>query len=108
MDAQRLDAKTVVRDEAETVVAVSGELDLQTKDILKDEVETALSGGTHRLVLDLEGVTFCDSTGLGTLVVLNRTATKARAVMILTGVGDFLRRLLNVTGTSDHFIIRNK
>ncbi|WP_029767526.1 anti-sigma factor antagonist [Haloglycomyces albus] len=98
----------VVHDEKETVVAVNGEIDLQTKDVLTAEVESALARHPQRIVLDLEGVTFCDSTGLGTLVVLNRAAAKARAVLILTGVGEFLRRLLSVTGTTDHFIIRNK
>ena len=43
-----------------------------------------------RVVLDLSGVTFCDSQGLGTLVVLSRKASHAQSVLVLTNVGDFL------------------
>jgi len=51
-----------------------------------------------RIVLDLSGVTFCDSQGLGTLVVLSRKATLAQSYLILTNVGDFLLRVLDITG----------
>ena len=46
----------------------------------------------------MAGVTFCDSQGLGTLVVLSRKAQHARAVLALTNVGDFLMRVLDITG----------
>jgi anti-sigma B factor antagonist len=44
------------------------------------------------------GVTFCDSQGLGTLVVLSRKATMAQSCLVLTNVGDFLLRVLDITG----------
>jgi anti-anti-sigma factor len=50
------------------------------------------------MVLDLQGVTFCDSQGLGTLVVLSRKATMAQSYLVLTHVGDFLLRVLDITG----------
>ncbi len=51
-----------------------------------------------RIVLDLGGVTFCDSQGLGTLVVLSRKASHAQSLLMLTNVGDFLIRVLDITG----------
>lgn len=61
-----------------------------------------------RVVLDLSEVTFCDSQGLGTLVVLSRKASTAQSVLVLTNVGDFLLRVLDITGLRSALMIRNE
>ena len=61
-----------------------------------------------RIVLDLAGVTFCDSQGLGTLVVLSRKASHARSLLMLSNVGDFLIRVLDITGLRSALMIRNE
>ena len=90
----------------ETVVALAGEIDIHTVSRLVAAVESSLENGPTRLLLDMAKVTFCDSQGLGTLVVLNRTATRARSSLVLTNVGEFLNRLLEVTGLRQSFTIR--
>lgn len=108
MDVVRPELDIAVRQDAsgETVVALRGEIDIGTVSRLTDAVEAALAEAPDRLVLDMAKVTFCDSQGLGTLVVLNRAATRARTNLILTNLGDFLSRLLNVTGLRQAFLIR--
>lgn len=59
-----------------------------------------------RIVLDLAGVIFCDSQGLGTLVVLSRKATMAQSYLLLTNVGDFLLRVLDITGLRGALMIQ--
>ncbi len=51
-----------------TVVAVVGELDAATAPVLRDAVLGLLNRGVDDLVLDLRGVTFVDSTGVGSLL----------------------------------------
>jgi anti-sigma B factor antagonist len=58
-----------------------------------------------RIVLDMAGVTFCDSQGLGTLVVLSRKAQYAGSVLALNNVGDFLMRVLDITGLRSALMI---
>ncbi len=53
----------------------------------------------------MAGVTFCDSQGLGTLVVLSRKAQHARTVLALANVGDFLMRVLDITGLRSALMI---
>src|SRR5882757_6937445 len=65
---------SVSRGDAETVVSVNGDLDVSTATRLADTVNEELREPPSRIVLDLAGLTFCDSLGLGTLVVLSRTA----------------------------------
>lgn len=74
---------------------------------LSTVVNEVLAEPPPRIVLDLAGVTFCDSQGLGTLVVLSRKASHAQSLLILTHVGDFLLRVLDITGLRSALMIRN-
>jgi anti-sigma B factor antagonist len=90
---------------AEAVVSLIGELDMLTASRLAATVNDLLSDPPPRVVLDMSGVTFCDSQGLGTLVVLSRRATTAQSVLVLTNVADFLMRVLDITGLRSALMI---
>ena len=80
-------------------MTLGGEIDMSTVQRLAKVVdEILITDAPPRMVLDLSGVTFCDSQGLGTLVVLSRKATMAQSYLVLTNVGDFLLRVLDITG----------
>lgn len=97
-----------MRHEADkALVTLAGEIDIGTAPRLTAAVEEALESNPVRVELDMSGVTFCDSQGLGTLVVLNRTATRSRSVLVLAELTDFLDRLLHVTGLHQAFTIQN-
>jgi len=83
---------------SEVVVTLSGELDLSSAPRLSDTIGEVLSTAPPRIVLDMAGVTFCDSQGLGTLVVLSRKASLGQSYLVLTNVADFLLRVLDITG----------
>ena len=89
---------SVRRTPSEVVVGLTGEIDLSTAPRLSATVTELLSEAPARVVLDMTGVTFCDSQGLGTLVVLSRKASMAQSCLVLTNVGDFLLRVLDITG----------
>jgi anti-anti-sigma factor len=90
---------SVRRTAAEAVVTLAGEIDMSTVQRLSKVVGDMLANEPPpRVVLDLTEVTFCDSQGLGTLVVLSRKATMAQSCLVLTNVGDFLMRVLDITG----------
>jgi len=89
---------SVQRSPSEVVVNLSGEIDLSSAPRLSALVTDLLADGPPRVVLDMSGVTFCDSQGLGTLVVLSRKAGLAQSCLVLTNVGDFLLRVLDITG----------
>jgi anti-sigma B factor antagonist len=88
----------VDRAATEAVVTVVGEIDVSTVGRLRDAVDRILTDAPPRIVLDLAGVTFCDSQGLGTLVALSQKARMTQSVLVLTNVGDFLLRVLDITG----------
>lgn len=51
-----------------TVLAVKGEVDVYTAPRLREKLVELVSQGTYKIIVNLEGVDFLDSTGLGVLV----------------------------------------
>ena len=89
----------------EVIFRLTGEIDVLTVTDLSVMVTETLADPPARIVLDMAGVTFCDSQGLGTLVVLSRKAQHARSVLALINVGDFLLRVLDITGLRSALMI---
>jgi anti-anti-sigma factor len=89
----------------EVVLHLAGEIDVLTVTSLSSIVNETLAEPPARITLDMAGVTFCDSQGLGTLVVLSRKAQHARSVLALTNVGEFLMRVLDITGLRSALMI---
>jgi anti-anti-sigma factor len=98
-------AISVERSPGEVTIHLAGEIDVLTVTSLSALVNEELADPPARIVLDMAGVTFCDSQGLGTLVVLSRKAQHARVVLALANVGDFLLRVLDITGLRSALMI---
>jgi anti-sigma B factor antagonist len=64
--------------------------------ILRDNLKRIL-GSTRQIVLNLSGVSYIDSGGLGTLVGVYSSARAAGADIKLTGLGQRLRDVLQIT-----------
>ena len=72
-----------------TVVHVAGEIDVYTAPVLRERLDEQISAGRRHLVVDLQGVTFMDSTGLGVLVgrlKLVCTSERILKVFAITGL----------------------
>ncbi|CAL9447304.1 hypothetical protein SUDANB37_02383 [Streptomyces sp. enrichment culture] len=61
-----------------TVLSVSGELDLVSSPVVRRLVHDAVADGRHDVVLDLSGVRFCDSSGVGVLIASRRLLYSCR------------------------------
>jgi len=96
----------VLRDPDEIVLKLAGEIDMLTAGRLSSIVNELLADAPVRIVLDMTGVTFCDSQGLGTIVVLTKKASHTQSVVLLTNVGDFLLRVLDITGLRSALTVR--
>jgi anti-anti-sigma factor len=71
------------------VLHVTGEMDLGTSPMLRQRVHEAVAEGRRSLVLDLSGVVFCDSSGVGVLVATRRLmrSCRGRLRLILPAAG---------------------
>lgn len=86
------------------VVTVSGEMDLLTSPSVRQQVHEAVADGQRSVVLDLAGVRFCDSSGVGVLIAarrLMRSCTgRLRVVLPAQGAedGSHVNRVLAALG----------
>ena len=88
-----------------TVVKVSGDITLNKGGdvILKDKINSLLQQGRKKLLLDLGGVAYVDSAGLGQLVQVKVTAGRNAAELKLLNITKRLKDLLVVTRLSTVF-----
>jgi anti-sigma B factor antagonist len=85
----------------ECVVSVSGELDLAAASSLESELDRVLQSEVTRIVLDLAGLEFIDSTGLSVLVRAQQRAHESGRELGLVNPGQQVERLLSLTGLTE-------
>lgn len=90
---------SVTADPAAAVVALRGELDVVSADMLEREVRALRLAGCDRIVVDLREVEFVDSTGLRVLLDLHSSAERAGHRLILVRPPAHAHRIFEVTGT---------
>jgi serine/threonine protein kinase len=73
---------------AATVVRLRGELDLGTRETVRERLQHALLRGTSLLILDLSGVSYGDAAGLGVVVDVQHHATIVVAKVFHQANGD--------------------
>lgn len=88
-----------------TVLAVSGEVDVVAAPELRDRLGALIDDGANRVVLDLDGTDFIDSTGLGVLVGVVRRARSAGGDLRVVTTSDRFRRILHATGLDEVFVV---
>ncbi|MFJ5553345.1 STAS domain-containing protein [Streptomyces sp. NPDC093225] len=96
-----------VRPEHDRVVLLlSGELDHDTAEPLREAVTAAFTGpGRPRLVVDCAGLRFCDSTGLNVLLRARLAAQEAGGTLELADVRQPVARMFRLTGADGVFRI---
>lgn len=88
--------------DGQSVLLVSGEIDLQVADELRDAGLTAAARGE---AIDLSQVTFIDSSGLAALIAINNEVQDLGRQLTLAAPSTPVRRILEVTGLNDVFTI---
>ncbi len=87
------------------VVVVEGELDLASAPQLQREVLALFALRVHVVTLDLDALTFMDSSGLNVLNRVRNAADDHGITLTLRNVGDPVRRVLEITQMTELFTI---
>jgi anti-sigma B factor antagonist len=87
------------------VLACVGRMDAQVSDLLKDRIRQLLDEGATRLVMDMEGLDFLDSSGLGALVSCLRRVKEKKGEIKLAGLRPEVRSIFEITRVSRLFHI---
>ena len=80
------------------VVALAGEVDIDTAPQFKQAVRAAIDGGASSLIVDMAAVTFIDSTALGVLVSGVRQVRERDGALAVVSVEENINRIFELTG----------
>jgi anti-sigma B factor antagonist len=84
-------------------LTVSGDIDLASIAVLRDVLYAAIQTYTNDVVVDLSGVTFCDSVGLCELLAARRQLDESCRHLRVIDASRPMRRLFELSGTADLF-----
>ncbi|MFG2682065.1 STAS domain-containing protein [Streptomyces sp. NPDC048392] len=85
------------------LIELVGELDHDSAPDVRDHLSrTSLEAG-QQLIVDLAGITFCDSSGITVLIAARNLTLQAHADLALAAVPDRLHRILRIVGLDKVF-----
>jgi len=84
---------------------VAGEIDLAVAGSFASAVNELITSATSAATIDLTGVAFFNSTGIGVLCDAAEQA-RQRGVALVVEPSDHVRRTLEITGLTDNFDLR--
>jgi anti-anti-sigma factor len=90
-------AAEVSREDGAAVIRLSGELDMVSVESVRSVIEAALAAQSERLVFDMSGLEFMDSSGLALLI---STTRKVKAVEV-RNPNAIVRRIIELTGLTE-------
>ncbi|MEI2810236.1 MAG: STAS domain-containing protein [Nocardioides sp.] len=103
-----MDLTLATRDLAgRVVIEVAGEIDVYTAPKLRDRLSDLVAEGAHDLIVDMEGVEFLDSTGLGVLVGGLKKVRSHDGSLELVCTQERLLKIFQITGLSKVFAIHD-
>ena len=87
------------------MLRLEGEIDLEGVPGLRALLEPRFANGTRRLVIDLTGIRYMDSSGLAFLLFCHRTLAKTGGAFALICPHKHLLKVLHITGLDRVFTI---
>jgi anti-sigma B factor antagonist len=93
------------REDDVCVVSLGGEVDVYTSPSFKERLVEAIDGGCKYIVVDLEGVDFIDSSGLGVLVSGLRRVKEVDGWVRIACTRDQVLKVFRITGLDRVFPI---
>ena len=87
------------------VITVAGELDLYTSPRLKENMLAAIEAGSLKIVIDMTGVHFIDSSALGVLIGAVKRLKPDDGRLVLVSVDENVNWIFQITGLNSVFEI---
>ncbi|GHH65438.1 anti-sigma factor antagonist [Streptosporangium violaceochromogenes] len=88
------------------LVALNGELDHTNAERFRRDLQEAVGSQPSDIVIDLTGLTFCDSTGVQVFLAIRRLVHDRGCALSLANPQPRLSRLFHLTGLGPAFGLR--
>jgi len=88
-----------------TIISVHGDVDLSKSNELRSVLHPVLAAKPDRVVVDLGGVSFMDSSGVATLIEALQIAKRADIYFVLCSLTTGVRSIIELTRLDQLFMI---
>lgn len=95
-----MDIKVAVRDHSDrvSIAEIQGEIDVYTSPKLKESLTKLIEKGKYNIIIDLEGVRYIDSTGLGVLIGTLKKVREHNGTISIICCNPQIKKIFNITG----------
>jgi anti-sigma B factor antagonist len=88
-----------------TIITPVGDVDLTASPLLRQEIKKVQASAPKRVIVDLAGVGYMDSSGLATLVEAMQLARKTGTRIVLCALTDRVRSIFEIARLDSVFAI---
>ena len=92
---------TLTEEGNQSIIALAGEIDAYTVTNLKETFDSVTKKEGQEVIVDLEHVTYMDSTGLGVFIGALKSAKESDSELKLVNIQDRVYRLFQITGLDE-------
>lgn len=88
-----------LRENNVSILKLEGEMDVYTSPLFKEKIETLIKAKRPFIVLDLKGLSYMDSTGLGIMLAELMRVRNNGGNMVLVSPQKIIQKILRITNT---------
>ncbi|GAA3423784.1 STAS domain-containing protein [Streptosporangium sandarakinum] len=91
--------------EGVSLLAVSGELDYTNAERFRHDLLGSIGSDRQHLVIDLAGLSFCDSTGIRVFLAIRKLVQDRGGNLAIADPHPRIRRIFHLTGLTNAFAV---
>ena len=92
-------------DQRPVIVAPEGEIDLNSSGLVKEQLEPVIADKRPRVILDLSGVSYIDSSGLAVFIEAMQRVQSYGGAFVLCGLRESVSHIFNIARLDQVFRI---
>ena len=86
-----------------SIIELSGFLDAHTVNVFEERMAEIIEGGQNRMVIDLKGLNYISSAGIGALMALTQQVRRESGDIVLLQPNDKVFKILDLLGFTKIF-----
>ncbi|BCL34073.1 STAS domain-containing protein [Nostoc sp. MS1] len=85
------------------IIQPSGIFDGRKGRQIHEQISQFIASGVKTFLIDFQSVSFMDSSGFGTLLLLLKTVKQKQCRLIICGINEQIKMILDISNTADVF-----
>ncbi|MBP7552384.1 MAG: STAS domain-containing protein [Spirochaetes bacterium] len=88
------------------IFEISGEVDIYNCGQIKNLFLDKLNSGSKKFLINLDKISYIDSSGIGVLIFIKTSVTKHKGELVLVNIKDSVKKIFDLTKLASYFTVR--